>query len=118
MASLSDVRAEIVERLALIDNVTATPEKPKVQTGFSAWPVWVSRAPLTYCKFRDEWDVYLVVPGTNLLSANEHIDGVLDDLMAVLIDLGDVVTCGPADLDSDGGTNGLLAIRARLVTTS
>lgn len=116
MMALSEVRAELVAQLALVPLLNVHPERPTIQTAYDTWVMWAGRRPASYCKAADDWDVYVVIPGTNLESLNEHTDAIVNDLIEALLEVSDITIVGPETLPANSD-NTYPVIRARVTTT-
>jgi hypothetical protein len=112
----TDSRALIVQALASITELSATPSVPDVPTEGAAWPVWVQSTfdGVLALPGRATFDVYALLPAGYALHTVETGDGLLGQLVRALWGITVVQLAEPVQVRFENQTT-MPGLRLRVI---
>ena len=112
--NLAGQRAAIVDQLATLPGVVATPSWPAPAVAGSAWPVWQSAQWVTESLLRGTWIVFRVLPAGSQQTTAAEADAAVMALGAALWPIGQVQNAEAASVQVEPGGATLPALRFTL----
>lgn len=112
----TDSRTQLVQALASVPSLTASPTVPDVPTEGAAWPVWVQTTfdGVLSLPGRGTFDIYALLPAGYVTTTVETADGLLGDLARALWQLCVVQLAEPVQVRFDNQTT-MPGLRLRVI---
>lgn len=112
----TDARTAVVQALATVPGLSATPNVPDVPTEGAAWPVWVQTTfnGTLLLPGRATFDVYALLPAGYVVTTVETADGLLGQVAAALWSVCVVQLAEPVSVRFENQTT-MPGIRLRVI---
>ena len=108
-------RAALVEALGKVEpQLYVHSSAPNVVVTGSAWPVWASTSWRSQCATDESWYVFVALPNTDQATTDDAGDVRLDDIAAVLHNVGKVERVEPWAWPVESGQQAVPVLRFTL----